>query len=275
MPRCDGCGNKRCSCVLVDGDNTQVLGAGSAADPYRVNVDLEGVAGASRITGEMIAFAGGTPPTGWLMCNGAAVSRTTYAALFAVCGETYGEGDGSNTFNLPDLAGRFPFGADGSHDRGTAGGVETITLTTGNLPAHTHTMAHTHGMLHAHGMSHTHDMAHGHGNTGGMSANAAHHHTVKSSPQTNTTVTGGGNRIVNVGSGSDSGNTENTNTDHTHAVAAFAGSTGGDSRGGATENDNRGGVTDGASAGATGSTGSATPYTNMPPYTAVSYIIKT
>ena len=57
--------------------------------------------------GTMIHFAGKTLPEGWLICNGAAVSRTTYAALFAAIGTTYGSGDGSTTFNLPNANGRF------------------------------------------------------------------------------------------------------------------------------------------------------------------------
>lgn len=57
-------------------------------------------------TGLLMAFAASTAPTGWLEANGAAVSRTTYAALFAVIGTTYGTGDGSTTFNLPDARGR-------------------------------------------------------------------------------------------------------------------------------------------------------------------------
>ena len=56
--------------------------------------------------GSVIAFAGSSIPTGYLACNGAAVSRTTYADLFAAIGTTYGVGDGSTTFNLPNLAGR-------------------------------------------------------------------------------------------------------------------------------------------------------------------------
>jgi microcystin-dependent protein len=53
-----------------------------------------------------------TPPTGWLYCNGQAVSRTTYGALFSLIGTNYGAGDGSTTFNVPDLRGRTVFGAD-------------------------------------------------------------------------------------------------------------------------------------------------------------------
>lgn len=58
-------------------------------------------------TGVVQAFAGSTTPQGWLLCDGSAISRTTYAALFAVIGTLYGEGDGSTTFNLPNLIDRF------------------------------------------------------------------------------------------------------------------------------------------------------------------------
>lgn len=57
--------------------------------------------------GTMIHFAGKTLPSGWLICNGAAVSRTTYADLYKAIGTTYGAGDGSTTFNLPNAGGRF------------------------------------------------------------------------------------------------------------------------------------------------------------------------
>lgn len=53
-------------------------------------------------TGAIMAFAGATAPTGWRLCNGTAISRTTYSDLFAVIGTTYGAGDGSTTFNVPD-----------------------------------------------------------------------------------------------------------------------------------------------------------------------------
>lgn len=67
-------------------------------------------------TGAVLWFARSTPPIGFLECNGAAVSRTTYAALFAVIGTTFGAGDGSTTFNLPDLRAEFIRGWD--HGRG-------------------------------------------------------------------------------------------------------------------------------------------------------------
>lgn len=77
--------------------------------------------------GAYLPFAGSTAPTGWLLCAGQAVSRTTYAALFAVVGTTYGIGDGSTTFNLPDLRGRVIAGKDDMN--GTAANVLNVTLT--------------------------------------------------------------------------------------------------------------------------------------------------
>jgi microcystin-dependent protein len=62
--------------------------------------------------GAVMTFAMSTAPSGWLKCNGAAVSRTTYAKLFAAIGTTYGNGDGSTTFNLPELRGEFVRGWD-------------------------------------------------------------------------------------------------------------------------------------------------------------------
>ena len=59
------------------------------------------------VVGAVVAFAGSTTPDGWLLCDGSAVSRTTYAALYAVIGTTYGSGDGSTTFNLPNLTDKF------------------------------------------------------------------------------------------------------------------------------------------------------------------------
>lgn len=84
-------------------------------------------------------FAGSVAPTGWLMCNGQAVSRLTYASLFAVIGTAWGTGDGSTTFNLPDFRGRTPVGVDSTQTEFDAlnksGGAKTHTHTEGNLRA--------------------------------------------------------------------------------------------------------------------------------------------
>jgi microcystin-dependent protein len=62
--------------------------------------------------GSILGYAGTTEPTGWVFCDGAALSRTDYAALFAALGTSFGTGDGSTTFNVPDLRGRVPVGKD-------------------------------------------------------------------------------------------------------------------------------------------------------------------
>lgn len=71
-------------------------------------------------TGSVIATARSTAPTGYLLCQGQAVSRTTYAVLFAAIGTTYGNGDGTTTFNVPDLRGRVPVGPDAGAGRNLA-----------------------------------------------------------------------------------------------------------------------------------------------------------
>lgn len=108
-----------------------------------VDTAIDGIGTIS--AGFMVAFAGAAAPDGWLLCDGTAVSRTTYAALFAVIGTTFGVGNGSTTFNLPDLRGRTPIGAgqgSGLTDRtlGQQIGEEFHQLIVAEIPAHTHTM---------------------------------------------------------------------------------------------------------------------------------------
>lgn len=84
--------------------------------------------------GAMWLWPTATAPAGWLLCNGAAVSRTTYAALFAVIGTTFGVGDNSTTFNLPDLRDRSPQGASATDAIGAQVGVKLQTA----VPQHSH-----------------------------------------------------------------------------------------------------------------------------------------
>lgn len=80
--------------------------------------------------------------TRWAICNGQELSRTTYAALFAICGVVYGAGDGSTTFNVPDLRLRVPENQDNSQGimRGNKRGADSVTLTVDNLPPHRHNL---------------------------------------------------------------------------------------------------------------------------------------
>ncbi len=82
------------------------------------------------------AFAGSSAPTGWLKCNGTAVSRTTYSALFAQISTTYGAGNGSTTFNVPDLRGEFIRGWDDG--RGVDSGRSLGSYQADELKSHTH-----------------------------------------------------------------------------------------------------------------------------------------
>lgn len=108
--------------------------------------------------GAVVGWAGVSAPTGWLMCYGQAVSRITYADLYAAIGVTYGAGDNSTTFNLPDDRGRVEAGRDdmggtaagrltgfaGSVNGtvlGAYGGSETCTLATAQMPAHAHSFS--------------------------------------------------------------------------------------------------------------------------------------
>lgn len=77
-------------------------------------------------------YAGTSAPTGWLMCDGSAVSRSTYSRLYAIIGTTHGSGDGSTTFNLPDYRGRFLRGVDGSANRDPDKAGRTAMNTGGN-----------------------------------------------------------------------------------------------------------------------------------------------
>jgi len=177
--------------MLSAGTSGQVLTSSGTSAPTWSNV---------MPSGTIMQYAGATAPTGYLICDGSAVSRTTYATLFAVTSTTYGVGNGSTTFNLPNLQSRLPIGAGtGSgltlRTRGTTYGTETFTLASGNIPQLT---------------------------SGNMSANASHSHT-QLRPS-----------YVYVGSGGGAGNAAGTiiqtsdnvsgpqiqsqSTEHTHSV---------------------------------------------------------
>lgn len=108
-------------------------------------------------------WAGGTIPRGWMKQNGASLSRSTYAKLYAVIGTTYGGGASSTAFNIPNTAGRTPIDTNGTHPLGQQGGLEMVTLTQSQMPSHTHTPTIS-------GTSETHS------HTGSTTANGSHNH---------------------------------------------------------------------------------------------------
>ena len=120
-----------------------IIGNGSGSDTSVVRsnafvIDWSGNPIGQGMAGMVQMFAGTTAPAGWLFCRGQAISRVTYDSLFAVIGTTYGAGDGSTTFNLPDFRDRFTVGAGSSYALNAKGGANTVTLSTTHIPAHTH-----------------------------------------------------------------------------------------------------------------------------------------
>ncbi len=90
-------------------------------------------------TGSLVPYGAASAPSGYLLCNGALVSRVTYAALFAVVGTTFGAGDGTTTFGVPDMRGAFPLGVAVSGTGSTLGGTGGAIDHTHTGPSHTHT----------------------------------------------------------------------------------------------------------------------------------------
>lgn len=90
--------------------------------------------------GTISAFGGTDIPVGWLLCDGAAINRAAFNILFSVIGTTWGPGDNSTTFNIPDLQDRFLVGAGLVKPLGHTGGASSLSITTANLPAHSHTI---------------------------------------------------------------------------------------------------------------------------------------
>lgn len=167
------------------------------------------------LPGLITSFAGSSAPSGWILCDGSDVSRTTYNDLFGQVGTTYGVGDGSTTFALPDFKGRVPMGAQagladssttvltgtGSVTGGTAiaasalgtkSGVESVTITAAQsgLPAHNHSnsvASHNHGVTN---VSHQHEIGYvswnidnGNGSVVKAMASGGNEYTYTSGPQ--------------------------------------------------------------------------------------------
>ena len=182
-------------------------------------------------------YFGGTVPAGWYLCDGSLKSRTTDAPLFAAIGTTYGAGDGSTTFALPDCRGRVLAMRDYATGRltsiadsvGASGGADSIALSVAQLPSHTHA-----GPLHAHTVG-------------------AHGHTARGAGIVGNNLANGTSRAVGTGDGVNSGYFQDISV-----TVDNAGAMGTDQQG----------------SGPTSATGSGTAHPNVQPTMAVNKLIK-
>ena len=173
------------------------------ATKYNFNgSDLTGIEGTA--TGTIVPWSAASLPTGFLECNGAAVSRSTYSALFAIIASTYGGGDGSSTFNLPNLQDNIPMGKSGTKALASTGGANTVAAS-GTVGGSTANASLSEAQL----ASHSHTGARQNSKSGSYNAN------------------GGMNQGMNSGSGSSQSGGINKTTDatgsgtgHSHNMSA-------------------------------------------------------
>ena len=235
---------------------------------YTFRVSAVNVAGASSYaasssitlthlpTGAVVAYTGSTAPSGWVLADGSAVSRATYPELFSSIGVTYGAGDGSTTFNVPNLKGRTIVGQDSAQTEfdvlGETGGANSVALTTAQMPSHTHTVS-----SHAHTTNHDHAAA-------STSADGSHSHTSTYAYYVSSFIGSAGSwdwmAINNPYPGYRSASTQTSSTDgahqHTVDLPNLA-------------------VNTGSTTATNQSTGGSTAHTNLQPYMALRYIIST
>jgi microcystin-dependent protein len=193
--------------------------------------------------GSMMPYCASSAPGGWLLCDGSAYSRSTYAVLFAIIGVTYGVGNGTTTFNVPDLRGKFVIGLNSSDtdfdSLGETGGSKNKTLSTTEIPSHTHSGTTSTDGSHTHTVTdpgHTHSVGGTLRVTGNDTVDGIDNDGPDAEPDISTTIT-------TTSSTSTTGISIPSSGSHSHAFT-------------------------------TGATGGGLAFSLMNPYMALNYIIK-
>ena len=140
---------------------TGIYSGASTSDELSSNAYIS-VVSSGLSSGTIIMYVADILPAGWLLCDGSAVSRTTYSALFSAIGTTYGTGNGSTTFNLPNMTGKMPIGVKSGGNVGSLGATGGSFNHVHQMGAHTHAQSHTHTIAHTHTISHSHTIDHYH-----------------------------------------------------------------------------------------------------------------
>jgi len=230
--------------------------------------------------GVVLPYAGLTAPAGFLLCDGAPYSRTGYAGLFSQIGTTFGAGDGTTTFNVPDMRGRFPIGLGtldtDTYGMGAVGGEARHVLQPGEGPIHTHTVNPPSTTSGGRSVSHTHNIDPPTTASGGKDANHDHVVTLNTSSRPTASGAHGHTQETRLATGSGATGTDqtmgvtsasDTGQPHIHNVNIPAFDSGGDTPSHTPSID--------IAQFNTGSTPAATTaHENRPPYLGLNFIIK-
>jgi len=219
-----------------------------------LRADVAEVLKSSVPIGTVVMWSGSSinVPTGWKLCDGTAISRTTYSDLYTIQGNVFGSGDGSTTFNLPDMRDRFIVGAGSSYSSNSTGGSNSHTLTTAEIPSHNHTQnSHNHTGSSGTSGSHSH--------TGTTSTTGAHIHNVYYSYSGGT---GSYRRLGHATSNSGSDNSALSSGSHNHTLTTSSGG------------DHSHTVAVGSTIATNQATGGGGAHENRPPYLGILFIIR-
>lgn len=219
-----------------------------------LRADVAEVLESSVPIGTVVMWSGNSSnvPTGWLLCDGTAISRTTYSDLYTIQGNVFGAGDGSTTFNLPNMKDKFVVGAGNTYSSNSTGGSNSHTLTTAEIPSHNHTQnSHNHTGSSGTSGSHSH--------IGTTSTGGAHTHNVYYSYSGGT---GSYRRLGHATSNSGSDNSALSSGNHNHTFTTASGG------------DHSHTVTVGSTMATNQATGGGGAHENRPPYIGILFIIR-